>query len=70
MVLFGFLLALTHIISALLCAVTIIGIPFAIQHLKLAGASLAPIGITIVDKGVAIEARRRDAVRKVDELRS
>jgi uncharacterized membrane protein YccF (DUF307 family) len=31
------------------CFVTIIGIPFGIQHIKLAVISLAPIGQTIVD---------------------
>jgi len=29
--------------------ITIIGIPFALQHLKLAIASLLPIGKTVVD---------------------
>lgn len=46
----GFFLAIGHLISALLCAITIIGIPFAIQHFKLAGISLAPVGKTIVSK--------------------
>ena len=47
----GFWLAVGHLVAAVACAVTIIGIPFAIQHVKLAGLSLAPIGVTIVDKG-------------------
>ena len=51
------------------CALTIIGIPFAWQHLKLAGMSLAPIGITVVDKHIAAEARRRWAEGEVDRLR-
>ena len=46
----GFWLAVGHLAAAVACAVTIIGIPFAIQHVKLAGVSLAPIGVTIVDK--------------------
>ena len=46
----GFWLAVGHLLAAIACAVTIIGIPFAIQHVKLAGLSLAPIGVTIVDK--------------------
>jgi uncharacterized membrane protein YccF (DUF307 family) len=46
----GFWLALGHLISALICFITIIGIPFGIQHLKLAGIAIAPIGKTIVDK--------------------
>lgn len=48
--LFGFWLAIGHILHAVACFITIIGIPFAIQHLKLAVLSLTPIGRTIVDK--------------------
>ena len=46
----GVWLAIGHVISALVCFVTIIGIPFGIQHLKLASLALAPIGKTIVDR--------------------
>lgn len=46
----GAWLAIGHIVSALACFITIIGIPFGIQHLKLAGLALAPIGKTIVLK--------------------
>jgi uncharacterized membrane protein YccF (DUF307 family) len=49
----GIWLAIGHIASALLCFITIIGIPFGIQHLKLAGISLFPIGKTVVAKEVA-----------------
>jgi uncharacterized membrane protein YccF (DUF307 family) len=45
----GIWLALGHLVSAVACFVTIIGIPFGIQHVKLAVISLAPIGQTIVD---------------------
>ena len=41
-------LALGHLCSALACFVTIIGIPFGIQHIKLALIALAPIGMTVV----------------------
>ncbi|MCX9154999.1 YccF domain-containing protein [Niveibacterium sp. 24ML] len=44
----GWWLALGHLCSALLCFITIIGIPFGLQHLKLAGLALAPIGKTVV----------------------
>lgn len=47
----GIWLALGHLTAALCCFVTIIGIPFGIQHLKLAGLTLAPVGKTIVLKG-------------------
>ena len=45
----GLWLALGHLASAVSLALTIIGIPFAFQHLKLAACALAPIGKTIVD---------------------
>ena len=44
----GLWLALGHLLCALLLAVTIIGIPFALQHLKLARLSLTPYGKRIV----------------------
>ncbi|MDP2560381.1 YccF domain-containing protein [Psychrobium sp. 1_MG-2023] len=47
--LFGIWLAIGHILHAVACFVTIIGIPFGIQHLKLAMLSFAPIGQTVVD---------------------
>jgi len=46
----GAWLAIGHLVSALACFITIIGMPFGIQHLKLAGLALAPIGKTIVTK--------------------
>ena len=48
LVLAGWWLALGHLIAAVLFAVTIIGIPFAWAHLKLAGIVLWPIGKVIV----------------------
>lgn len=57
----GIWLAIGHVISAIACGITIIGIPFAVQHLKLAGIALAPIGKTIVTKEVAAAARRNNA---------
>lgn len=57
-VLAGLWLAIGHILSAVACAVTIIGIPFAWQHLKLASLALWPIGKTVVSVDVADAARR------------
>ena len=65
----GIWLAIGHVLSALACAITIIGIPFAIQHLKLAGIALAPIAKAIVTKEVAEAARRRNAEVSVSQLR-
>ncbi|MFZ9972770.1 MAG: YccF domain-containing protein [Vulcanococcus sp.] len=44
----GWWLAIGHLASALACFVTIIGIPFGIQHIKLALIALAPVGMTVV----------------------
>ncbi len=54
----GLWLAIGHLCAAIACFITIIGIPFGIQHLKLAGIALAPIGKTIVTKEMAAAARR------------
>jgi uncharacterized membrane protein YccF (DUF307 family) len=47
-VLAGWWLAVMHISAAIAYAVTIIGIPFAWQHVKLAIASLFPVGKTVI----------------------
>lgn len=51
-----------------LAHVILIGIPFAIQHLKLAVISLAPIGQAIVDKEIAEVLRKREAENFVDRM--
>jgi uncharacterized membrane protein YccF (DUF307 family) len=56
-VLAGWWLALGHLVTAIALAITIIGLPFAWAHLKLAGTALWPIGKMIVpvdrlDRGV------------------
>lgn len=43
----GWELAVGHLIAAILCAITIIGLPFAFQHLKLAQLSFMPFGATV-----------------------
>ena len=45
----GLWLAIGHLFFALANFITIIGIPFGFQHLKLAVICLAPIGKTVVD---------------------
>jgi uncharacterized membrane protein YccF (DUF307 family) len=44
----GWWLALGHLISAAGLAVTIVGLPFAWAHLKLAGLALWPVGRAVV----------------------
>ncbi len=48
----GWWLALAHLAAAVGLAVTIIGIPFAWQHIKLAMLAAAPIGQEIVPAGL------------------
>ena len=48
-ILAGWWLALGHLLAALFCAITIIGIPFAVVHWRLAGLALRPLGVQIVD---------------------
>lgn len=49
----GWWLALGHLLIALALAITIIGIPFAWAHFKLAALALWPIGRTIVPADLA-----------------
>ena len=65
----GVWLAIGHMLSAAACFVTIIGIPFAIQHFKLALIALAPIGKTIVDKNLAAAVRGEQAQDALAKLR-
>jgi uncharacterized membrane protein YccF (DUF307 family) len=43
----GWYIALAHLVIGVAQALTLIGIPFAIQNFKLAVLSLAPVGMTI-----------------------
>ena len=69
-VLCGFWLAAAHCIAGVLCCVTIIGIPFGLQHFKLAGLAIAPIGKSIVSKELATEARQVNAENDLQKLRA
>lgn len=53
----GWWLALGHLVTAIGLFLTIIGIPFAIQHVKIAGLTLSPIGKAVVRSEVAEGAR-------------
>ena len=44
----GIWIALSHLVFGIIFAITIIGIPFAKQHFKLAGLALTPFGKDIV----------------------
>lgn len=49
----GWWLAALHVFFGLLLAVTIIGIPFTIAHLKLARLVISPYGKDVVEAGAA-----------------
>ena len=44
----GICIAITHVIFGLLLCITIIGIPFGLQHFKLTALALTPFGRDIV----------------------
>lgn len=50
----GIWICLSHIAFGLLLFITVIGIPFALQHFKLARLALTPFGKEIVDKKITI----------------
>jgi len=46
----GIWIALSHLIFGFILLITIIGIPFGLQHFKLAALALTPFGRDIIDK--------------------
>lgn len=66
----GFILMVVHLISAVLCFITIIGIPFGYAHLKLAAASTFPLGKRIVPVDVARLAHAENAQTQLQTLRA
>ncbi|MFP3861195.1 MAG: YccF domain-containing protein [Bacteroidales bacterium] len=46
----GIWIGLTHIFFGIILAITIIGLPFARQHFKLAGLAFTPFGYDVVPK--------------------
>lgn len=46
----GFWIFLSHAALAISLALTVIGIPFALQHLKLAFLAFAPFGVRITER--------------------
>ncbi|MGJ3249915.1 MAG: YccF domain-containing protein [Elainellaceae cyanobacterium] len=48
-VLFGWEIAIAHVVAAVILAITIIGIPFAKQHVKLIVLALLPFGRDLRD---------------------
>lgn len=44
----GIWIAATHLLTGTLLCITVIGIPFGLQHFKMAGLALTPFGKTFV----------------------
>ena len=59
----GLCIAIGWALVGLVLCITIIGIPFAWQHVKLAGLALCPIGKTIVPVQIAEAAEQEAALR-------
>jgi len=51
LILFGWEIALAHLASAGILAITVIGIPFALQHVKLIPIALLPLGRSLQPAG-------------------
>ena len=43
----GFAIALTHLVLGVVFCITVIGIPFGMQHFKLARLALLPFGVSV-----------------------
>lgn len=66
----GLWLALAHAIIGLFLCITVVGIPFGLQHFKFAQLGFAPLGKKIVSKHaarVAHEEEAREAIRRSKE---
>jgi len=46
----GLELAVVHVVFGLILCCTIIGIPFGMQHFKLAKLAILPVGATIIER--------------------
>ena len=66
----GIWLAILNVVWGAVWCVTIIGIPFGMQCFKLAGASLVPIGKTVVKNELAVAAKKQNAEDQLTEMRS
>lgn len=64
---FGLTLTIMHVVHALALAVTIIGIPFAWQTLKIASISLFPVGKRVVSIEMAKVIRENQARQDLEK---
>jgi uncharacterized membrane protein YccF (DUF307 family) len=69
-VLGGWYLALSHAFAGLFYCATVVGVPFGIQHFKLGGLALAPVGKRIVTKEEAQILRTESAHARIQASRA
>ncbi|TAL55275.1 YccF domain-containing protein [Pandoraea sp.] len=69
-ILAGVWIAIVHTISGIVCCVTLVGIPFGLQHFKLAGLAIAPIGKAVVSRELAETARQENARANLEKVRA
>jgi len=62
----GWWLIILHVVAACVSAITIIGVPFAWAHLKLAVAAMMPVGKVVVPSRVAAEIEREKVAAWLD----
>jgi len=65
----GLLLAIAHLVAGIMWAITIIGIPFAIQHFKMIGISFAPFGTEIREKRKSSRKTKKKSKKKSSKRR-
>lgn len=66
----GWYLALAHAVGGLFCCMTVIGVPFGLQHFKLGGLALSPVGKRIVSKEEAAILANERAHARIRAARS
>ena len=66
----GLWLLIIHVSAAAVTAISIIGLPFAWAHLKLAGAAIAPVGKIVVSKSVATQIEQERAADRLARMRA
>lgn len=66
----GWWLAIAHVVVAVVLAVTIIGIPFAVATIKMLPLALAPYGKDVLDADAARRDPRVDVLHRVERPRA
>lgn len=68
--LIGFWLAVAHVAFGIASCITLVGIPFGLQHFKMAGLAVMPIGKAVVSTELAQKAREENARSDLEKVRA